>query len=433
MFFDAKSVFAVVSVACFVWPSGAIRAQEAQTGDTLQISLSEARSLAARLNPELLAALWRPEAASGNLRAARTLRFNPDVSFESRTPGNGIASRYEAAIGLELEVAGQRGLRSLASEAALSSAYGRFDDEARLVLAEVSRAHSHLVATEQRLALVNEIDRLNAQLRTAVGVQLAEGEVSVLEANLVAIEATRARARTIELSGARQAAALTLGRLLGRDSNAPIRTAGPAAESTTPLEATPTLDAYVLTALALRPDVRALEFDLERARQESRLEQRSVMPNLRIAGLVVREDPLADPSLGLSIGFSLPLLNRNQGQRERRQAEVAESEQLRRSAELRVRTEVENALRAFQAAEREVLLLEAELLGPIRQNQALLDIAYREGKLDLASLLLLRNQLLDAEMGYWDAWERRAGARSDLETATGTILQDVTLGNGNDR
>ena len=433
MLSDAQRVFVILFVAAVVWPTGGIRAQDAQAGDTLELSLSEARRLAAEANPDLLAALWRPEAASGDLRAARAFQFNPDLSFESRAPGEGVANRYEAAIGLEFEVAGQRGLRSRASEAALSSSYGRLDDAARLILAEVSRAYSHRVATEQRLVLVNQMNRLNDELSTAVGVQLAEGEVSVLEANLVAIEAARARARTIEAESARDAAALTLGRLLGHDSNTPIRTTGPRADTPGPDAGVGALDTHISTALALRPDLQALESDLERARQESRLEQRSVMPNLRLAGLLVREDPLADPSLGLSIGFSLPLLNRNQGQRARRQAEVAEVDQLRKAAELRIRTEVENAFSGLQAAQREVLLLDSELLGPIRQNQTLLDIAYREGKLDLASLLLLRNQLLDAEMSYWDAWERRAGARSELESATGVILQDMTFGNRNDR
>ena len=42
-------------------------------------------------------------------------------------------------------------------------------------------------------------------------------------------------------------------------------------------------------------------------------------------------------------------------------------------------------------------------------------------------------QLLDAELSYWDAWERRERARTNLESATGEILQGVSFGNGSDR
>ena len=65
------------------------------------------------------------------------------------------------------------------------------------------------------------------------------------------------------------------------------------------------------------------------------------------------------------------------------------------------------------------------MLEPARQNQGLLDTAYSEGKLDLPSLLLLRNQLLDAELEYWGAWERRQKASIDLRKATAAILDGV--------
>ncbi len=56
MYFDAFRVFAVVCVAHLAWPSGSISAQSALAGDTLELSLSAARSLAAEANPELLVA-----------------------------------------------------------------------------------------------------------------------------------------------------------------------------------------------------------------------------------------------------------------------------------------------------------------------------------------------------------------------------------------
>jgi cobalt-zinc-cadmium efflux system outer membrane protein len=194
----------------------------------------------------------------------------------------------------------------------------------------------------------------------------------------------------------------------------------------------PALDEVVRGSLAARPDVRALERDVERARQEQRLARRESLPNLRLAALATREDPTQNPRLGLAVGLELPLFNRNQGVVGRRRAELAEVEQLRRAAELRVRVEVEDALRAYASAAQEVAILEADMLAPIRENQTLLDVAYREGKIDLASLLLLRNQLLDAELAYWAAWERREVARTGLDSATGEILSGVELIEGSE-
>lgn len=393
--------------------------------DTLTVSLSEAVSMAVESSPDLAARSWDPVAVRGDARGASAFPFNPELLFESRSPSAGIAQRYEAEVGIELEMAGQRGLRIDAAEEAVQAADSRFSDAGRLTLAEVERSYHRLVAAEQRVALLAAIEESNERLATAVRTQLTEGEVSLLEANLVAVEAARARARAVEQRAARTSAALELGRLLGVDPRTEIRTVGPAAQPER--EAPASLDEALGRARADRPDLRSNEQELERARQDERLARRERLPNLRLAALLTREDPLVDPRLGVAVGLELPLLNRNQGATARRSAELSGARAELRATEARVRIEVEEAYRRYQAVADEVELLEAELLGPSRENQRLLDVAYREGKIDLASLLLVRNQLLDAELGYWDAWERRERALTDLQSATGAILDGLTF------
>ena len=425
--------FGAALAACIwaiVWPWSGASGQTVQPQDTVVLTLSSALRLAADGNPDLQAASWRPEAAQGDLFTARTLAFNPDLAFESRAPGDGLGSRYEAALGLEVEFAGQRGLRGNASEAAWSASQQIYQDEGRLILAQVARTFVSLVAAEERVRLAEETWLLNDQLQDAVTEQLSEGQISVLEANLVAIEAARAEARTLAVSSQRTTVALEIGRLLGLDAAKTVRTSGPR-EATTPLDSS--YERSLEVAMAARPDLLAGEYSIESARQEERLSRRESWPNLRLAGLATKEDPLADPRFGVSIGLELPLFNRGQGRTYRRQAEIRIVEDQRRATALRVRTEVEDAVRAYTSARQEVELLESRLLEPIRQNHELLDIAYREGKIDLATVLLLRNQLLDAELSYWDAWERQARARADLSSATGEILRGVSLPNRSDR
>lgn len=61
------------------------------------------------------------------------------------------------------------------------------------------------------------------------------------------------------------------------------------------------------------------------------------------------------------------------------------------------------------------------VLRPARENTQLLETAFRAGKLALPTLLLLRNQLLDAELGYWDAWLAQHVAFIQLAAATGAL------------
>ena len=67
-------------------------------------------------------------------------------------------------------------------------------------------------------------------------------------------------------------------------------------------------------------------------------------------------------------------------------------------------------------------MLEATVLRPARQNRRLVEIAYREGKVGLPELLLIRNQAIDAELEYWSAWLAERQALASLAQTTGTNL-----------
>ncbi len=54
----------------------------------------------------------------------------------------------------------------------------------------------------------------------------------------------------------------------------------------------------------------------------------------------------------------------------------------------------------------------------------LLDEAFRSGKVDLPTLLLIRNQLLDAELAYWDSWLQFRAELIRLDAATAKPTTD---------
>jgi hypothetical protein len=58
----------------------------------------------------------------------------------------------------------------------------------------------------------------------------------------------------------------------------------------------------------------------------------------------------------------------------------------------------------------------------------LLETAYREGKVGLPVLLLIRNQVISAELEYWTAWLEEREAFAALAEATGAnMLRDDAL------
>lgn len=409
-------------------------------GDTLTLTIEEAQRLALSRNPAFRAERQEAEIARGQLRQARVYPFNPELAFDA--PGVGAAGalgEYEARLTQEVEWAGQRGLRIRAARVGLDRAESGVRDAARQTLADVSSAFYTALAAERRLAVARELAQLNQQLLAATRIQAREGEISSMDANLADIEAGRARARVLSAQREATETRLELQRLTGLAPDQEIRLQD-AVSAPVPAVA---LDQDSLVAMALRrrPDLVASSRAVDQAEALTRLARREAIPNLSIGAFVERQElytPEApgapfgasryeSPRVGLGVSLPVPLWNRNQGLVAERKAQTEQARLGREATALAVRTEVTTALRAYEAAREEARVFENDVLEPARTNQQLLETAFRAGKVGLPTLLLLRNQLLDAELGYWDAWlaERRASVA--LQAATATLGAELNL------
>ena len=160
---------------------------------------------------------------------------------------------------------------------------------------------------------------------------------------------------------------------------------------------------------------------MEESRALATLARREALPNLRVGAVAERDQEGGDPRVGVGVGMALPLFNRNQGRVAEQQARTAQADLRRQATEVRVRTQVADAYRAYVSATEEAAVYESAVLQPARQSRDRLETAYREGKIGLTTLLLVRNQLVEAESGYWDAWLAQRRALADLEAATAAL------------
>lgn len=394
-------------------------------GDTLTVTLAEAQRLALSQNPEFLAERQEVAIAAGQLRQARVLAFNPE--FELRAPGAATAGfqEYEAFLGQEIEWGGQRGARIAAASLGVQRADAVVTNAARETLADVTAAYYSMYAAQRRLAVARELASLNEQLLSATRIQVAEGEISVLEANLAEIEVGRAHARVFQTEREATSARLELQRLTGLEPSVVLSASDQLPPA--PASASVSLDSLLALATARRPDLTAQSLASRQADALTRLARREAIPNLRIGAVAERTEGEGSPRVGIGVTVPIPAWNRNQGTIAERDALASQASLNLRAAELAVRTEVTEAVRAYQSASDEQRLVETTVLARARQNQALLETAYRAGKIDLATLLLVRNQLLDAELGYWEAWLAHRRALVQLEAATASLGGDLEL------
>ena len=406
----------------------------------MTISLAEAHSRALAQNPEFLAERQDLASARGQLRQARVYPFNPE--FELQAPGLGkqaAIGEFELSLNQEIEWAGQRRLRIRGAERGLERAESTVQDAARRTLAEVSTSFYEALAAEQRLTVAGEMAQLNEQLVSVTRIQSREGEISVMDANLAEIEAGRARAAVRAAERELTSALLEFRRRIGLGPDQPIRLADEVVDAPSPLALS--VDSLIGLALARRPDLTARQRDREQQEALAQAARREAMPNLRVGVFLEREErfvlsggpgePAVDaglesPRVGVGISVPLPLFQRNQGVVDERLAEAERARLGHQAVDLAIRTEVTDAYQSFLATSEEHRVFEEDVLQPARANQRLLETALREGKVGLPTLLLLRNQLLDAELSHWDSWLEERLALVALGAATATLSADLT-------
>ncbi len=415
---------ALVFAASAAWaiPLSAQSVTRNTATDTLHLDINDVQRLAIRQNLNLLATRQELSIAAGALRQARVYQFNPDFTLQAVGDG-GSDGPFELLLTQEIEWAGQRGLRIGAAREGQVRATAFVQNAARVSLASASVGFYRAFASERRLEVARDALALTERLIAAVRTQLAEGEISTMEANLAEIEAGRARGRVLSAQRAELGAAFELKQLLGLRPETAIRLVSDSLNTSSPLgkQPSPTEDSLVALALARRPDLAASEAAVREIEKLTSLSRRSAFPNVRIGAVVERAESGGSADIGPAIGLSIPLFNRNQGLVDQRRALTEQARLDQRATELGIRSDVLESARAYRTASEEVAVFETTVVRPARANIELLETAYRAGKIALPTLLLLRNQLLDAEFGYWDAWLAQREALVRLEAATGAL------------
>lgn len=405
----------------------------------MRVTLAGARKLALADNPELLAQSLDTSIARGNLRQARAVRFNPAAEVLAPVGSNGT----EVSLSQELEVFGQRGVRVAARTAGFARAHGRVMDAARRLLGDVDRTFYRLISGRERALLADSVSVLNRRVTAIAERQLAAGEISRLDYNLAAIELGRSQARALSENREHRVLSREFSRLLGiagalevypvldSTQHHPLAQTGidARADARSLVEAANRLsqDSLMNLAIQRRPDLRERKEAGREAAGDVVVAKRDALPNLVLRGVSEPEGNGDGRVLRGGVGISLPILNGNRGEIQARRATAEQAELQRVALETTIKTEVSNAISAYRAAAAEIEVLETTVLPPARQNRVLLESAYREGKVGLPVLLLIRNQVVEAEMEYWSAWLREREAFAALGEVTAANLDAVRL------
>lgn len=393
------------------------RGQEKQS-----LTVSEALALARDHNPDLLAARQELDIARGRLvRAHYPNQFNPELGgggarrdFAGRPGGS---TDFDLTLSQELEVGGQRGKRIEEAEKNLTKVAQQVKDRERLVLAQVKDAFYRGLYLKRRLELFQEVETLNRRLRDIAASRFQAGDVAKMEVNVAAVRLGQTRKDAIVARRDYHNALQELERLLGLEPVGQLTPSGQLIIQPQPFQH----DHLLQLALKNRPDLQAAITEQQRVAAETALTHRLIVPNPTLQAFYRNEEG-GDTIAGGAVSFPLPLFDRKQAELTQLAGRAGQAGYERHSTELRIQQEVREALRSYEAAREEVTVFETAVLDQAAENFQFIETAYREGKIDLLQLVVVQNDLVNAQFSYVDSlWNYRL-ARTALERAMGQDL-----------
>lgn len=447
----SKTLAYAIGMACATWAAGSILfmpavawAQSTRTAPVSapaqssvtnsvgvqRLTLGEALSLAESTNPTLRAKQAQLAAAEGVQADANALLFNnPQLSTDltrRSVPqvGQGNERRQEWSAGLSqtLEIAGQRGYRREAADAALAALRAEIADARRSARATASQRFYRVLALQQRVVLEDQALKLFEGTAAAIQKRRAAGEDTKLDANIATVEAERARnqlaiaqeqllAARSELSVTIQLPPSSLPEVVGELAMTPRRFSL----------------AELLAAVDAQPRLRALVERENSATSRLKLEQASTYPDVTVGVNVGREGPgtARERLTTLTVSVPLPLFKRNATGIGQARSELSQV-QIERQTTLRDTRASVNALwLRLDSLEARVRRLQDSMLPALADNQQLSVKSQQAGQIGLLELIVVNRQALDARRDLNDALSEYQATRLELELTAGWS-QDAT-------
>jgi outer membrane protein, heavy metal efflux system len=386
-----------------------------------KLSLQEAVNKTLELRALLKAEAERVSIAQGFEKQAKLIA-NPVLQFENQNlrPGQTYTRDVDtyAYLTQPLDVLGKRKQRIAAAEDEVSRTEAGYELIKQQILHSVKLAYWEARGAQEKRDLLKAtvenfqriIDYQSAQLSVGaiseqdlLRVEL-EGERLKIAANLAEIEANRAGVQLLKQ--------------MGQTDFSKILLTEPLDTNTVAIEA---MD--VGQVLSQRIEMKVANAAVEEAQAKSRLQDVSARPDLTVL-YGYKRTQLVDATSGVNtatagLQITLPITDRNQGNRAAASAEVRRQQQLLAATEADVRADYFGALQEYQLRRSEVV----ETLQPLRAHAGsiseIAQAAYAKGGTDLLRLLDAERAQLDAELAYVQGMTEYQQSISNLQAAEG--------------
>lgn len=324
--------------------------------------------------------------------------------------------QFEMSIFQSVDVLWLRPIREQAACLDLNAVAQRMVQSGLDTIRDTRQAHADLLFAQERSALADEAARLRAEIRDLAEKRLAAGDIGELEVMTIRVEALRAEADARRFARDVEIARHRLVQLIGlRGGCEPY--AVDFKDAIPPL-----LDREMLVgeAMAMRPDLRAAEIDVEAACRRCELAKNQFMTLDAVYDANSRGTRGFESGPGLR--FSLPIFNGNRGGRAI--AAAAYDQAVSRTETIRdqIAVEVRTAHTSVERADENLRAVRDEILPALAEAESLARSNYAAGGAPYFLVLETTSRFLDARARELELEAELQRAIADLERGVGRRL-----------
>jgi cobalt-zinc-cadmium efflux system outer membrane protein len=378
------------------------------------LTLDAALQTAFANNPDLAAAQWDIDIAEGGRQQAGLIP-NPVASWDAEDTRRDTRTTT-IKLSQTLELGGKRGARIDVATRAQDAAALTLEQRRNTLRAEVIDSYYGALRAQERLDLAQRSMALAER-----GLVVANGRVSAGKSSPV--EATRAQVQLSEIR-------LELNRAQMGLTDAYRRLAASTGSASTDFQAvatrpqsTPSLPpaSQLLARLEQTAELRLAELQILQNEASVGLEKAQRIPDLDVSIGSQYDASVRERVNLVGVSMPIPLFNRNQGNVLAASRRADQARDLRNAAELRLRTEILQALDLWHTANTEVRAFNQQILPAAQSAVDSATRGFEMGKFNFLevldaqrTLIAARTQYLTATAQATEAWVRIERIYGDL-------------------
>jgi outer membrane protein TolC len=375
-----------------------------------RLTRADAVKMSLQHDPGLQASLARVRIALAEAKQIRLLP-NPVLSIILRFPEAGGSPIIEAGVTAELLSLIQRPRQISAADHRIRAASAEALKIALDVIAEAEERYVSAQSVDAELSVLADRRKTAEGLLALAKARLAGGEGSRLDVLSFESELAALDVEQMEMESRKRDERLVLARIIGLptdDANWEIESIGLGEPQKNEKE-------WIAAALANRPEIHALKWELAAMGDEAALAKYSFLDGA--AGLEFEKDGIWSSGFGAEI--PLPVFDWGQARQEKAEARILE---LRHATTLERRKAVEEVRRAWNAlteSRRAAKKVQDELIPLQDKRQAQADAQYRNGQADMSAVLLAQQDAQSAKQRLVELQKQAAIAQVKLKRASG--------------